>query len=102
MHSIGVLSTDNLLDTSDSHQARLRCEISLLKVGGGTMMQKQDRPIPIPVEDDILHTQESPFCDHPTCPCHEDSELLSDVALAIKQGLLTHDEATRFVMGSTV
>ena len=65
-------------------------------------MQKQDRPIIIPVEDDILHTQESPFCDHPMCPCHEDSELLSDVALAIDQGLLTPDEATRVVMGKTV
>lgn len=65
-------------------------------------MPKQKRPIPIPVEDDILHTQETPFCDHPRCPCHDDSELLSDVALAIDQGLLTPDEATRVVMGTTV
>jgi hypothetical protein len=65
-------------------------------------MQIQDRPIPIAVEDDILHTQESPFCNHPTCPCHEDKELLSDVSLAIDQGLLTPDEATRVVMGTTV
>lgn len=65
-------------------------------------MQQQDRPIPITVEDDILHTQESPFCDHPMCPCHEGSELLSDVAQAIDQGLLTPDEAIRVVMGTTV
>jgi hypothetical protein len=65
-------------------------------------MQKRDRPILNPVEDDILHTKESPFCDHRLCPCHEDSELLSDVALAIDQGLLTPDGAIRVVMGTTV
>ena len=65
-------------------------------------MHKQDRPIPITVKDVILHTQDFPFCDHPSCPCHEDSELLSDVALAIDQGLLTPDEETRVVMGTTI
>jgi hypothetical protein len=65
-------------------------------------MQRQDRPIPIPVEGDILHMQESPFCDHPTCPCHDDSELLSEVALAIGQELLTLHEAIRVIMGTTV
>jgi hypothetical protein len=65
-------------------------------------MQRQDRPITILVEDDILHTQESPFCDHPTCPCHDEGELLSEVALAMDQGLLTLDEATRVIMGITV
>ena len=65
-------------------------------------MLRRDRPIPFTVEDVILHTKESPFCDHPTCPCHDDSELLSDVALAVDQGLLTADEAIRLVMGTTV
>jgi hypothetical protein len=62
-------------------------------------MQKPDHPIIIPMEDDILHTQSHPFCSDPTCPCHEDSELLSDVAYAVEQGLLTPAEAARFVEG---
>jgi hypothetical protein len=65
-------------------------------------MQKPDYPIVIPMEDDILHTQSHPFCSDPTCPYHEDAELLSDVAQAVEQGLLTPAEATHFVEGKTV
>ena len=65
-------------------------------------MQRQDRPITILAEDDILHTQESPLCDHPACPRHDDGELPSEVALAIDQGFLTLDDATRAIMGTTV
>jgi hypothetical protein len=28
-------------------------------------------PIIIPMEDDLIHTNEHPICDDPTCPCHE-------------------------------
>jgi hypothetical protein len=67
------------------------------------MSHQQERtPIVIPVEDDILHTQSHPFCGDSTCPCHEDQELLSDVAQAVEQGLLTPYEATRFVEGKAV
>ena len=66
-------------------------------------MQKRDQPIVIPMEDDILHTQEHPFCSiDPSCPCHEDPGLLSDIAQAVEQGFLTSDEATRIAMGKTV
>ena len=66
-------------------------------------MQKQDHPVVIRMEDDLIHTQEHPFCSmDPTCSCHEDPELLTDVAQAVEQGLLTPDEATRVVMGKTV
>ncbi len=64
--------------------------------------QQERTPIVIPMEDDILHTQSHPFCSDPTCPCHEDQELLSDVAHAVEQGLLTPAEATRFVGGKAV
>ncbi len=64
--------------------------------------QQVQTPIVIPMEDPILHTQSHPFCGDPTCPCHEDSELLSDVAQAVEQGLLTAAEATRFVEGKAV
>lgn len=66
-------------------------------------MQKQVQPVVIRMEVDLIHTQEHPFCSiDPTCPCHEDPELLTDVAQAVEQGLLTPDEATRVVMGKTV
>ena len=66
-------------------------------------MRKHDQPIVIPMEDEPLHTQQHPFCStDPTCPCHGDPELLSDVAQAVEQGLLTADEATRVVLGKTL
>lgn len=30
-----------------------------------------EEPIVIPMEDDLVHTDENPVCDDPTCPCHE-------------------------------
>ncbi len=66
-------------------------------------MRKHDRPIVIPMEDEPRHTQQHPFCSSdPTCPCHEDPELLADVARAVEEGLLTPDEATCVVMGKTL
>ncbi len=64
--------------------------------------QQEQTPIVIPMEDDILHTQSHPFCSDPSCPCHDDQELLSDVAHAVEQGLLTPAEATRFVEGKAL
>ncbi len=64
--------------------------------------QQVQTPIVIPMEDDILHTQSHPFCSDPTCPCKEDPELLSEVALAVENGLLTAEEATNLVKGKAV
>ena len=61
-----------------------------------------DRPIPIPMEDDPVHTDHDPFCSDPSCPCHEDDALLAAVSEQVEQGLLTPDEATRFVQGRQV
>lgn len=53
----------------------------------------------IPV-DDMLHTQENPFCPiDPTCPCHEDPILIAEVAQYVANGELTPKEATDFVNG---
>lgn len=61
-------------------------------------------PIPIPMEDDFLHhTDTSPFCYDPTCPCHEDNAIaIAQVADAVQAGLLTPDEASAFVAGKTL
>lgn len=55
--------------------------------------------IVIPMEDDLLHTSETPFCGDATCPCHEDPLLITQVAHFVEDGLLTPDEATALVAG---
>ncbi len=51
-------------------------------------------------EDDSYHTPTSPFCFvDPHCPCHEDANLLAEVATQVENGLLTPSEATRLVKG---
>jgi len=66
-------------------------------------MQKQDQASAIPVEDDILHTEQSPFCGiDPTCGCHEHPELLAAIADAVNDGLLTQHEASLVIAGKTI
>lgn len=59
--------------------------------------------IPIPMEDELLHTDASPFCYDPSCACHEDHALaIAQVADAVQAGLLTPEEASAFVAGKTL
>ena len=53
-------------------------------------------------EDHLLHTPEHPFCGDPTCPCSEDTDTLTKLDQAIRDGLITPDEATAFIQGRTV
>jgi hypothetical protein len=32
------------------------------------------RPIVIPMEDELIHTRERPYCNDPACPCHTTGE----------------------------
>ena len=49
------------------------------------------------------HTNEHPFCVvDPTCPCHEDPDLIAPIAQAVMDGLMTPDEATQYIMGKTL
>ena len=63
------------------------------------MPYRIEHPIPIPMEDDLVHTDHDPFCSDPTCPCHEDESLLGSVSEQVDAGLLTPVEATRLVQG---
>ena len=64
--------------------------------------QTPSSPIIVPA-DEVFHTVDSPFCwVDGTCPCHEDHELIAQVAEALNNGLLTDDEATRLVAGQQV
>lgn len=56
-------------------------------------------PIPIPMEDDLVHTDDSPFCLDPTCPDKEDEAAINAAARLVEDGLFTPAEATRFVQG---
>ena len=58
-----------------------------------------NQPIPIPMEDDLVHTDHDPFCSDPTCPCHSDPDLIAEVNEQYQDGLLTPDEATNYVLG---
>lgn len=59
--------------------------------------------IVIPVEDEILHTPENPFCPiDPDCPCHEDPLLIEEVSIFVQEGLMTPQEATDFVNGKMI
>jgi len=58
-----------------------------------------ERPIPIPVEDNLLHTDHDPFCCDPISPCHKNSQAIEKVSDMVENGIMTPAEATRFVQG---
>jgi hypothetical protein len=53
-------------------------------------------------EERPLHTPEHPLCGDPTCPCYEDQQNRKQLAQAIKDGLITLDDANRIMKGKTV
>ncbi len=55
--------------------------------------------IPIVDADDIVHTADCPFCGDPTCSCHEDPDLIAEVAAQVEAGLLSPQEASDLVKG---
>jgi hypothetical protein len=63
---------------------------------------QQQQPFLVLMEDPIIHTTEHPFCGDPTCSCHEDPALISEVHEAVKQGLITTEEATLIIQGKTL
>jgi hypothetical protein len=57
-----------------------------------------------PVEvDELIHTDERPFCQDMTCPCHEDQELIEEyIAEHLRTGHLTEREAKRLYRGQQI
>ena len=54
----------------------------------------------IPMKDEIVHLLDNPFCFlDQACPCHEDQELIAQVAQQVAEGLLTPQEATQTIAG---
>ena len=58
--------------------------------------------IVIPCEDRIQHTEVSPFCPDPACPCREDRDNINTLNELIERGLLTKDEAKLIMRGATI
>lgn len=58
-----------------------------------------DNFIPVIPVDHATHTPENPFCDDPTCPCHEDTNDINMVNDAYQDGIITANHATDIVQG---
>ncbi len=57
----------------------------------------------IPMEDELLHRDDHPFCGDSTCPCHKDMSLIEYYLYQpFQNGLLTFDEAERLFVGEQV
>jgi hypothetical protein len=67
------------------------------------MMAHHQQPLLVLMEDELIHTDDHPFCGtDPTCPCHRDPALLAAVNEAVEQGLITQEEATLMIEGKTL
>jgi len=61
-----------------------------------------DNFIPVVPTTPSLHTEAHPFCGDPACPCSEDKDALTKLNLALRDGLITVDDATRIIQGKTL
>jgi len=62
----------------------------------------QNFVIVIPMEDDLLHMVDKPFCWDSVCGCHRDEKLFRDVQQFVLNGEMTAHEAMLFIAGKTV
>lgn len=66
-------------------------------------MSKEERWIPIiPMEDELVHTDDHPFCDDKMCFCHSDFEAVWLLTTQHSTGLMTKDETLRLYRGENV
>ena len=54
--------------------------------------------VAIPLGNPFTHEQTG-FCIDPSCPCHDDQDLIGEVNEMYQDGLLTGNEATERVKG---
>lgn len=66
------------------------------------MQHYGDNFVVIVPDEHPLHTLEHSLCGDPTCICYENPENIADLAQAIKDGLITLDDATQIMRGKTV
>lgn len=52
------------------------------------------------MEDEMIHTDDHPFCHDATCPCHHDTRYVyGNVGRLLVEGQITEDEATAMFSG---
>jgi len=61
-----------------------------------------DNFIPVIPEATRIPIPEHPFCGDPTCICYEDQDAITELDQAIRDGLITVDDATCIIQGKTV
>jgi hypothetical protein len=49
-----------------------------------------------------IHTDDHPFCDDMSCPCHEDPENVETLGQAYADGLASTGDADRIYRGKTL
>lgn len=60
-------------------------------------------PVAIPMEDELVHTDDHPYCNDMKCPCHNDEERNYELyTWPLRQGLMTTDEAQRLYRGQQI
>lgn len=58
-----------------------------------------DNFIPVLPVDHATHTLDNPFCDDPTCPCHDDPDNIEMVNQAYEDGIVSAEDASDIVKG---
>ena len=48
---------------------------------------------------DFIHSADYPFCDDPSCPCHDDAELQAELGEALLEGRVKDGDAGRVWAG---
>src|SRR6266568_4536286 len=76
--------------------------VSVKEVRQVNMQPYADNFVPVVLVDHPEHTNEKPFCWDQTCPCHDDPDLISEVAIFVDDGLLTLEEAKSFIRGGGI
>ncbi len=76
--------------------------VETLSVKERHMQHFGDNFIPVIADTQPLHTREHPFCGDPTCLCFEDEQNKEQLAQAMKDGLITPDDANRIMKGETI
>jgi len=66
------------------------------------MQHYGDNFVPVVPTTQPLHTEEHPFCGDPTCPCSEDTDALTDLDQAVRDGFITPDDAIHIIAGKTI
>lgn len=61
-----------------------------------------DNFIPVIPNDNQLHSVNNPYCYDPSCPCHQDRTCVLETAQAVKEGLMTPNEAINYIRGKHI